>query len=281
MTIAAWLKRSIAKLKAAGIATARLDALVLLENRLGIDRAHLLAHPELKITERDKNVLNHQIDKRAEHQPLAYLLGRTEFYGRDFIITPAVLEPRPESETIIDLLKELVLEAPEFAKRPHGAPNISIADVGAGSGALGITAKLELPGISVDLLEIDERAIGVAKKNVIKHATSISVITSNLLRQAPRSYDILLCNLPYVPDSFQVNPAAMREPKIAIFGGPDGLDIYRHLFKDIQNIQQKPLYILSEALPPQHAQLADIAKRHGYRQVKHEDFIQLFAKASL
>lgn len=290
MTTEKWLKLAQHQLAKAGITTARLDALVLLENRLGVDRARLLAHPEMELSESDENVLNAQITRRIEHIPLAYVLGKTEFYGRDFIITPAVLEPRPESETMIDLLKELVRTALEFETHLRGSKankktggqtaEIRIADVGTGSGALGITAALELPNVSVDLLELDDQALEVAKSNVVPHTIAINALQSDLLKQSPQDYDILLCNLPYVPDDFQINLAAMHEPRLAIFGGPDGLDLYRRLFAEIQILQQKPLYILTEALPPQHNALTDIANAHSYTLMQTEDFIQVFRQHS-
>jgi release factor glutamine methyltransferase len=177
-----------------------------------------------------------------------------------------VLEPRPESETMIDLLKEIV---------PAGR-SVRIADVGTGSGALGITAKLEVPNSEIDLLEIDQKALQVAKMNVDLFTISVSVIQSDLLASTSVSYDILMCNLPYVPDDFQINPAAMREPKIAIFGGPDGLDLYRKLFDQVTKSADQPLYLLTEAMPPQHEELAGIAALGGYILIRSEDFIQVF-----
>jgi len=269
MKVSDWLQQAQRSLEAAEIGTARLDALVLLEDELNKSRTHLLAHPEIMLTARQIKVLTHQLARRTTHEPLAYIRGKTEFYGREFIVTPAVLEPRPESETMIDLLKKYAQAA------LPGSPSV-IADVGCGSGALGITAKLEIPSAQVDMLEIDPAAQRIAQKNVIKFATSISVIASNLLADAPRNYDILLCNLPYVPDEFHINKAAMAEPRIAIFGGSDGLDVYRQMFAQIQNLQQKPLLILCESLPPQHEALGTVAGSAGYSLEEAADFIQVF-----
>jgi len=266
MKVNDWLTQATQNLSRAGIGTARLDALVLLENALGQDRTHLLAHPETEIPKDIVNVLTKQLTQRVRHEPLAFVLGKTEFYGREFIITPAVLEPRPESETMIELL----------LKRSDLPRKAAIADVGAGSGALGITAKLELPEASVDLLEVDKKALAVAKMNVINSATSISTILSDLLANSPANYDILLCNLPYVPDDHTINAAAMHEPKIAIFGGPDGLDLHRKLFEQVAVLRNKPLLILTESLPPQHEALKQIAATYGYRLDEEEDFIQVF-----
>lgn len=264
-TIGQYLFTGTKQLSTAGIATAHLDTLVLMEDRLLKDRAFLLAHPELAIADADIIVLNEQLAQRAKHVPLAYVRGRAEFYGRTFVITPAVLQPRPESETMIELLLGLKLP-----------PGVRIADVGTGSGALGITAQLELPTATVELLDIDDDALAIAQMNVVNHTPAIRVVKSDLLRQSTQNYQVLLCNLPYVPDDFHINTAALHEPKIALFGGPDGLDLYRLLFVDMQNLQYRPLYILTEALPPQHHALQQIATRHGYRLLRSDDFIQVF-----
>lgn len=275
MNISDWLAKATAELEAADIGTARLDSLVLLEDVTGKDRGHLLAHPELELSSKEMAVLTNLLKQRATHQPLAYIRGKTEFYGREYVITPAVLEPRPESETMIELLLKL-------SKSPDSGldwnVDVHLADVGSGSGALGITAKSELPNMNVDLLDIDEKALEVSKKNVDLFTLSINTIHSDLLANAKHDYSILLCNLPYVPDSFVINPAAMREPKIAIFGGSDGLDLYRKLFNQVKNRSNKPLYILTEALPPQHDVLHNVALDSGYTLVDNEDFIQVFKK---
>lgn len=271
MTTATWLHTNQSKLKEAGIATARLDALVLLEDETGKDRGWLLAHPEFVLDAILLKKLNTKVTQRTKHVPLAYIRGFTEFYGRRFIVSPAVLEPRPESEMMIDLL----LQLPAVRDKKY-----TVADVGTGSGALGITAKLELPNIDVDLLEIDRDAIKITQKNVVNFSTPIQVVHSDLLTAAPRPYDILLCNLPYVPDGFQINPAAMAEPRIAIFGGTDGLDLYRRLFEQIKGLPIKPLFVFTESLPLQHQQLAHIATASGFRLEKTNDFVQLFTKTN-
>ncbi len=276
MKLETWLKAAESQLQNASIGTARLDAMVLLEDVTGKDRAWLLAHPDFELTTKQANVLKNVLNRRVSHEPLAYIRGKIEFYGHEFVLTPAVLQPRPESETMIDLLKQLPLFPKDEGRK---STEIRLADVGTGSGALGITAKLELPELSVDLLEIDEDALNVAKSNVDKFTLSINAIKSNLLENIKESYDVLLCNLPYVPDDFHINQAASKEPEIAIFGGPDGLDIYKRLFKQVQKLPKMPLYILSESLPTQHDELARIAKSAGYGLVKTDDLIQVFLRS--
>lgn len=249
----------------AGISSARLDVLILLEDALHKDRAWILAHPEHEVSDGIARRLERKVEKRARHAPLAYIRGHTEFYGRIFKVNRHVLEPRPESETMIELLKRLSLP-----------PKPAIADVGTGNGAIGITTALELPGSTVDLYDISAGAIAVAKHNVHLHELRLHVRKMNLIGRPLRPYDVVLANLPYVPDHWQINEAAMAEPKIAIFGGPDGLDVYRKLLIQLQRFTWQPKYVLTEALPPQHSQLAAIAALHGFQLNKADDFIQVF-----
>lgn len=282
MNVDQWLTQATARLNEAGIGTARLDSLILLEDIACQDRAWLLAHPEFVLAGAQLKKLENVLSRRAGHEPLAYIRGRTEFYGREFLLTKDVLEPRPESETMIDLLKALPVLASGGSAVPSSPAKNSqsalIADIGTGSGALGITAQLELPNTHVALLEVDPKAAKIAQINVDKFTLSISITVGDLLAKTDAPYDVLLCNLPYVPDSFHINQAAMREPKLAIFGGADGLDVYRKLFKQLKKRPQRPLYILCESLPPQHTKLTSIAEEAGYNQTQEEDFIQVFKK---
>lgn len=261
-----WLVQATKQLEAASIGTARLDVLVLLEDALNTNRTQILAHPDLLLTDEQLHVLCIKIARRATHEPLAYIRGKTEFYGREFLVNSDVLEPRPESETMIDLLKTLHLKQP-----------FSLADIGAGSGCLGITAKLEMPEITVDMLELSEAAIQICKKNKQRLKANVLIQKSDLLKNAPGQYDAVLANLPYVPDHYQINEAAAMEPGKAIFGGPDGLDLYRKLFKQLDS-QGHVHFVLTESLPFQHQDMLSISKAYGFSLHTEEDFIQVFKK---
>ena len=265
ITTEQWLKQATNTLKAANIGSARLDALVLLEDEIGRNRAWILAHPERPILAQSLKKLNKKLARRANHEPLAYIRGFSEFYGRRFKVNKRVLEPRPESETMIDLLKELKLPK-----------NTWIADIGTGSGALGISAALELHNHHIDLYDIDASALAVARHNCALHELRLHCYKRDLLNRPVRPYDVLLANLPYVPDKWQINQAAAMEPRIAIFGGKDGLDIYRRLFEQLSKLNWQPKYIFTESLPPQHKKLAQIAKKCSFKLQKSQDFIQLF-----
>jgi release factor glutamine methyltransferase len=293
MTIEDWLKQSTRQLAINGITTARLDALVLLEDCLSRDRALLLAHPEQRLTAEQILVLGAWVARRAAHEPLSYIRGRTEFYGRLFRVDKHVLQPRPESETIIDMLKKLVQTDAQIT-------NWRIADIGTGSGALAITAKLELAATTVAATDIDPACLLIARQNATALGADVEFLEGDLLQPllsalkhlsgtsgtAWRSTPtILLCNLPYVPEGFPINQAASSEPRLALFGGTDGLDVYRKLFTQLTNSLgqypvDKPYALLTESLPKQHRALADIAARHGYMCMQTDDFIQLFRPAN-
>jgi len=257
MTYGEWLQHATHTLQSANIATARLDSLVLLEEVTENDRSYILIHADDTLSATHLVELKSYITRRAEHEPLAYVRQKTEFYGRSFYIDQRVLEPRPESETMIDLIKTL--------------PVKTVLDVGTGSGALGITTALELTNVAVSLLELNDDARAVAEHNLELFSLDLPLIKSDLLNNAPGHYDALLCNLPYVPTDHTINQAAMHEPAMAIFGGQDGLDLYRRLF-----VEADADYILTESLPPQHDTLADIASQQGYQLFKTDDFIQIF-----
>lgn len=262
-TIDNWLRQSTVKLQTVGIATARLDVLVLLCDELGRDKAWVLAHPEYVLKGSVVNKLHTKVMQRAQHIPLAYLRGKAEFYGREFVVNEHVLVPRPESEAMIELLKESV------GRRSSGVDKeMLIVDVGTGSGCLAITAKLELPQTSVIATDIDPACLAVAKKNAQRLRADIEILCGDLLLSLPPIYHIpstvVLANLPYIPTAYPINKAAAHEPKLALFSGEDGLDHYRELFVQIVQQQARPHYIITEAMHQQHTALLHIASEAGY-----------------
>lgn len=296
-----WLRSITLQFEAAGIETARLDALVLLEDATGRDRAWLLAHPEYELDAKIATKLQKLIKRRITHEPLAYIRGKTEFYGREFEVNHDVLVPRPETEDMIDLLHSVVDDRPETIDE-----ELQVVDVGTGSGCLAITAKLEFSAAKVYGTDISNAALKVAQQNAQKLGATVTFYSANLLqpvvtKKKLRMTDqppfarlenrnaklVLLCNLPYVPDNYEINQAATHEPKLALFAGADGLDLYRELFAyinqqapvntNIHNI--KPSYVLTEALTFQHAELSDIAQKSGYWLEETRGLAQLFRLA--
>lgn len=268
MKIDAWLKKTILLLSNAGITSAELDALVLLEDCLKLDRAFILAHPEKSLLNKQRLFLDKQVLRRSTHEPLAYIRQKVEFYARSFFVDKRVLVPRPETEAMIELLLQLPLAQ---------QPGTVVADIGTGSGALAVTAKLELPQSTVVATDISSEALTVARKNNSVFKTTLMFCVGDLFKPlANQKVDILLANLPYVPTSFELNKSARFEPTSAIFGGNDGLDLYRKLFEQLTVSSESPQYILTESLPVHHKELVKIAGEYHYHLLKEHDFIQVF-----
>jgi release factor glutamine methyltransferase len=260
-----WLTSTTKQLQAAGIESARLDCLLLLEDAVEQDRAWILAHLDHSLPPETVAALNNKVAQRAKHVPLAYIRGHVEFFGHDFIVNKHVLVPRPETETMLSLLQTL----PE----PQRA---TIIDVGTGSGVLAICAALEFTEAIVLATDIDPHCLDIARRNAAKLGATVEFVAADLPIPSP---DIILANLPYVPDNYPVNQAATHEPKLALFSGADGLDHYRRLFEQLSPLPSLlPKYILAESLESQHAALATIAAAHGYQLSNSQGLIQVFCR---
>ncbi|MDQ3159174.1 MAG: peptide chain release factor N(5)-glutamine methyltransferase [bacterium] len=255
-----WRKNAISELKSDGVSSADLDCWLLLEKVVDKPRSHLMAHEEIELSTDQIQELDGMLADRIKHKPMAYILGEIEFYGEKFFVDERVLVPRPETETMIDMLKDL-------------KPN-ALIDVGTGSGAIAIIAKKLFPSKEVIAIDNDPKCLEVAKINAKKHGSNI-VMKKNDLLEGLAILDgmVILANLPYVPDDFGINKAALNEPHQAIFGGKDGLDLYRKLFAQLK---RKAVIVLTESMPPQHKKLDQIAKNNGFEQTKESDFIQQF-----
>ena len=269
MKIADWLVANTKKLNDAGIPSSRLDCMLILCHVLGVDKTYILTHPEQSIDPSVLLKLTGAIKRRQTHEPIAYITGSTEFYGRQFSIDGNVLVPRPESEDIITLVKELYLYTP----RPQ-----RIIDVGCGSGILGITAALETKSPSI-LIDIDSLCVAVTQKNIERYNLAATVIQSDLLQRIdPKQLQdsCVIANLPYVPVNFAINQAARHEPHKALFAGHDGLDIYQQLFHQLGNMECRPRAVICESLQFQHNALAQLANQQSFTLVQTEGLIQLF-----
>lgn len=277
-TIALWLKNTAKQLSAASIPSARLDAELILAHVLNKPRTWLLAHDEVNISEKDQVDLNLIVKRRLNREPIAYILGIKDFYGREFIVTPDVLIPRPETEAMIDLLKEVAgLGSWEIRNGKSEMVNgMSILDVGTGSGALAITAALELPSAKVYASDISPAALSIAKKNSQKLLADVTFFEADLL--SPISHfptpnrHIILANLPYVDRSWQRSPETDHEPDVALFADDGGLKLIYRLIKQSTNVLTDDGYLILEADPEQHQSIIKYAQSHGFELIKQLDY---------
>ena len=253
MNISAWLDQAARQLREIGVDSARLDAELILANTLRKNRTYLHAHPESNIDPRRVDIANARLRLRLERVPLAYILGYRDFYGRRFTVSPQVLVPRPESEAIIELLKELDVSG-------------KLLDIGTGSGCLGITAKLEIPKLNVILSDISQPALRVARQNAEKFQADVALIKSNLLRAVPGKFDIIIANLPYVDRSWQRSPETNHEPALALFAKDEGLALIYQLIDQLPAHLSPGALVFLEADPRQHGAIIAYA---GSRQLRH------------
>lgn len=245
----------------------RQDARQLLEIITGLTRVQMLASPDRLLTPAQSERLAELTRKRLQATPIQHLRGTQNFYGRDFLVTPDVLIPRPETEGIVTA----VLDSVE-AKSPGRHRPVRIADVGTGSGILAITLALELPRSTVLALDISPAALAVAAQNARQLAeidqaeipargltggadTLLSRLTfaeSDLLGAAAgQIFDIIVANPPYIPltEASTLHPEVRdHEPHLALFGGIDGNDLFRRLIpQSWQHLAPGGLLILETA----------------------------------
>jgi release factor glutamine methyltransferase len=253
------------QLKQAGVPNGRTDALILLADLFQTDKSWIHSHPEVQLDNLQVRELDYKLGKRLNHLPLAYIRGFSEFYGRKFTVNSNVLIPRPESEAMITMLLKMELEMP------------LIADIGTGSGCLGITAALEMPDATVRLYDISDDALAIAQHNALQYGLTINCVESDLLASlGSERYDALLVNLPYVPDGLITSPEIKTEPGLALFSGDDGLDLYRRFWEQVAAAPLQPLHIFTEALTDQQEAVTDLASKAGYKLIRTDILIQHF-----
>lgn len=234
-----------------------LDALLLMEHSLNIDRAHLMAHLDKALSAAQAAKFKRLVVRRFKGEPVAYILGKKEFYGLELRVTPDVLIPRPETE---DLVEFAIKDAQEAEK---------LLDVGTGSGAIAIAVAKTRPDLEITASDISAAALKVAKYNATRHSVNIKFIRSNLFLAIKKmGFDLVVANLPYVRDKAALSPEGMQEPAQALRGGNDGLGIYRRFFAEVCDYLSPNGYVIIEAEPAQHNELIKIAKT---AHLKHHD----------
>lgn len=208
--------------------------------------------------------------------PQAYKLGYQDFYGRDFLVTPDVLIPRPETEQIIDTVLNLAGKAylPGVKPSPKALPeNPIILDVGTGSGCIAVTIEKELPESTVYASDVSENALKIATKNAVKHGAHISFIISHLLKNINIKPDVLVANLPYVDPNWEWldKESLSHEPDVALYADDHGLKLIKELI--IESASRNIPYLVLEADPSQHQEISKIAKENGYHLAETRGFI--------
>ena len=209
--------------------TAKLDARLLLEHVLGVSHSWLVAYRDELVTAVQETQYRQLIERAARHEPIPYLVGHAPFFHLDFIVSPAVLIPRPETEQLVELAADWARE------RPWGHLPCHIVDVGTGSGCIPVTLARHLPQAVIEATDISAVALEIAQQNAQQHAPGrIQFHQGHLLDPISQPVDLLIANLPYVTDAEWTmldDGVKWYEPAVALKGGADGLDLIRQLLQ--------------------------------------------------
>jgi release factor glutamine methyltransferase len=216
------------------IDTPGLDAALLLAEILRVSREELIAHGNDPVSEKDREDFSHLVKRRRNGECIAYILGRREFRGLEFTVSPDVLVPRPETETLV----EAALCCVDWLTKQQ-TESLSLLDLCTGSGAIAVSLKKERALLNVTASDISSKALEIAGRNAARlldagpanSANSVRLIQSGLFENIPDRFDIIVSNPPYVPSGSlaTLSPEVRLEPCLALDGGKDGLDLIRRI----------------------------------------------------
>jgi release factor glutamine methyltransferase len=277
------LRDAAKRLTDSGSQTPRLDAEVLLGHVLRVDRATLLAGPEAGVGADAANEFTQLVERRATGEPVAYIRGLKEFYGRALTVDARALIPRPETETLVEIalarLSQLLTAAPRSADEP-----LVVWDVGTGSGAIAITVAAECRkrgygrDVRLRATDVSAEALALAVENAVAHGVAdvMDFATGELIESGDQaSVDLVLANLPYIrTDEIPTLPvAASFEPRSALDGGPDGLAYIRRLVADLPRVLRQRGVALLEIGSDQGSAVVELVEGLGnkWESVVHED----------
>jgi release factor glutamine methyltransferase len=237
-------------LESIGSDEAPLESELLLMHAMRVDRVHLFQRLNYPLPPRTEQRFRRCLDRRADHEPTAYIMGTREFFGLEFEVTRAALIPRPETEVLVQI-------AAEWLRRNRPGAPVTVADVGVGCGTIAVALATELPNARLIAIDTSKRALALARRNSERHgvADRIEFAHGSILAPLTRKVDVIASNLPYVRTSDWLDlPPEIHdyEPRSALDGGPDGFRLIRRL------LQQAP-----DRLTPGGALFAEIGDDEG------------------
>lgn len=244
ITIKEALKRAFSLLQENNINHADFEAELLIRHLYNWDRSKLFINWHLAIDDEKFQQLNLLISRRINHEPLQYILGKQEFYGREFAVNSHVLIPRPETELLIEAT---IKEALEIWDRP-----ITVVDIGTGSGAIAITLFLEQKKWHIHSVDISNEALTTAEENAKNLNAEVNFHHGSLLKpliEQSIKVDIVISNPPYIPKADitdLMEEVKDHEPILALEGGEDGLDFYRQIIQQSKEVLNNPGLIAFE-----------------------------------
>lgn len=258
MKVLDWVNDAATRLGESGVTEARLEAQILAAAGLAQTRAWLMAHGDEPLAIDQESNLAQMLARRITHEPLAYIVGYREFYGRRFEVNRSVLIPRQETEVLVESV---------LAEAKAGQ---SVLDVGTGSGCIAITLKLERPELLVSASDISGEALRVAQNNSATLGASVDFQQSDLLEAWPgQVFDWIVSNPPYVAWADPLAPEVRDfEPQLALFGGEDGLEVYRRLASDAKKHLTDKGRLVMEIGFGQGPEITEIFQSQGWQRLE-------------
>jgi release factor glutamine methyltransferase len=247
-----------------GLATPRLDAECLLAHALGTSRLGLYVDFEKPVDPEERGAFRNLVRRRSDDRvPVAQLTGRKEFWSIDLEITPDVLVPRPETETLV----QLVVDRPGVSDR-----DLKVLDLGTGSGAVAVALLKELPKARVTATDVSEEALAVARRNAESHgvADRIRLVAGDGFEPVSgERFDLVVSNPPYVAeaDAASLQPELRHEPRAALFAGPDGLAVLRRIASGVRRRLEADGFVAVEVGAGQSALVGAAFEAAGLSEV--------------
>lgn len=251
-----WTKGYLAE---KGVANARLEAEWLLAAALELDRVGLYLNFDKPLTEAELSGCRQLVARRAKREPLQYILGSQDFCGLDFVVSPAVLIPRHDTEVLVE---EALLRA---------GTNSRILDIGVGSGCIAVALATRLPAAEVCGVEQSTAALAIATENAARHHVRVNLLAGSLFEPFPRGrFDLIVSNPPYIPtgDLAALAPEVRDfEPREALDGGADGLDFYRLIIPAANEHLRAGGWLLVEVGIDQAAAIKEMFATNGFSAI--------------
>jgi len=266
-TLASLLVWSRTRLTEHGVDNPVLDSRLLLQHATSLSHESLIARPDRPVDETEEAQFRVFVDRRSRREPVSRILGYREFYGRDFRLGPATLDPRPDTETLIETALPLLLDYP--------AP--SILDLGTGTGAIAITLLAELPKAHATATDISSEALAVAATNAQSHGVQerLTLVEARWYAGLSNCFDLIISNPPYLDRDHigTLEPeVAKYDPIAALDGGPDGLSAYREIARGAKAHLLASGHVIVEIGEGQGNPVAEIFAGQGlYLQDWHRD----------
>ncbi len=241
------IRREIEKaLVANGVDDVCLEAELIIRGALDISKVDFMLSNRRIISDEELTDIRHRLSRRCSGEPAAYILGHKEFFARNFMVNPNVLIPRPETEIMVEgIIKDF-----------HGQ-NVDILDIGTGSGAIAVTLALEEKSFHVTAIDISKKALDVAKENAKRLGAEVNFIQSDLIENVHGRYDVIVANLPYVPEN---DVPKTSEPILALEGGSDGLNVIRRFIPKLPQIVKSKSVIWLEIAIRQYEEVERLCR---------------------